>query len=165
MKTIRTNCFETNSSSTHSITIESKTSVMNEDGLVINGELIPDKLCFTSAYHETKYGDGHTLHAITRDQKAALLICHIISIYEDDESATKSKMLEAAVEQLIASCGYSSVKTVDVKYRPFYGYVENGSSYLSDIASSGNIEEGIANHVHDVILNDDVIVIDTENPE
>lgn len=138
----------------------------DDKDLVVNGELIPDNLRYTSAYRETNYGDGHTLHAVTRDQKAALLICHILSTsdYGSATKANKAKMLEAAVAQLIIGCGYESVKTANVSYSPFYCSEEEGSTYLDDILESGNIEEGIANHVRDVVLNEDKIIIDAENP-
>ena len=174
MKTIRTNCFETNSSSTHSITIESKSRYLKEDKTLLeDGVLIPENLRYTSAFRESS-GDGHTLHATTRDQKAALLICHISSLDgagRCDKKVAK-QVLVIAKELLIELCGYEDVSVENLGYTLFSCYDEQNSTYLdvilgeadySKTIDTDDVRKGIRKHILSVVLNDDAIIIDSED--
>ena len=164
MKTIRANCFETNSSSTHSITIESKSKALKHDDnlLVIDGVLRPDNLASSTAYREINDGDGHILYATTEDQKAALLICHILSLRNyGDENET---LLNLAAKHLVKICGYKSVKIEEVRYRTFYNHDDGGSTYLDDIKSADDLEQAVIDHIMNVVINDDAIVTDSSIP-
>lgn len=164
MKTIRSNCFETNSSSTHSITIVSKRDLVRKDvPLVVDGVLHPRLLIETSAYvsKDTYYGDSRTLTASTRDQKAALFVHHLKSLSEDTydwEEQNQKISFEVFFEQCITflkgSIGYADINTsFDCNFRH---YTEYGDSYVLKLGNLTDVE----NHIREVILNDDAVIID-----
>ena len=175
MQTIRTNCFETNSSSTHSITIQSKSNVMKDDmDVVIAGVLHPQNLRHSSAYRGVAYGDGHTLQARTRDQKAALLVCHIASIdpYYFNPKSGAVTLMKLACDLLVKYCGYVDVIT-KVDRNPFNAYSED-TTYIDEIMGDregvdvegdiADITARVEKHILDVVLNNDMIVFDEETP-
>jgi hypothetical protein len=145
--------------------------------LVIDGILHPENLRYSSAYRSSGYGgDGHTLHAVTRDQKAALFICHISSLERNGKcsDSVMKRMLKIAETHLIERCGYSSVRLADLGYTPFSCYDENDSTYIDDILGEADyvdsfdgagvdITANIVDHIEKVILNDDAIIIDSED--
>lgn len=72
MKTIRQNTFETNSSSTHSITIINRSDFREEEGLYVDGVLYPSKIKISKEYG---YGGERQIYkASTIRQKMALLV-------------------------------------------------------------------------------------------
>lgn len=182
MKTIRTNCFETNSSSTHSITITSKSKALRaESPLVENAVLIPVNLKETSAFRESGCdGDGYTLHAFTTDEKAALLICHIESLSCTGRTSNQvcRRLLKETVDALIRLVGYADVKTSGLNYSIFSAYSED-STYIDDLLGYNhyvddneiddneayeNFVARVEDHIRNVVLNDDIMIIDCENP-
>ena len=166
MRTIRTKCFETNSSSTHSVTIESKSKKKHDDSdILMDNVLIPKNLRFTSAYREDGR-DGYTLHAETRDQKAALFLHHIKSIKncywgEDDVAEKAEKMFATACHYLMVHCKYANIET-EFNYG-FDGFDNEEKTYVNHILDASNMEVAVLNHVTSVILDDDRVIIDADN--
>ncbi len=164
MKTIRANCFETNSSSTHSVTIQSKSRIKRDDKqLVVDGVLHPENLRSTSAYRNDNR-DGHSLHAETKDQKAALFIHHLKSVedYSEWDSVVVSGIFKYVIEQLIAQCGYTGINT-KFNYNFPYSNEEEGGTYIDNIFDDEDPQGQVLAHIHGVILNDDMIIIDMDS--
>lgn len=170
MKTIRHNCFETNSSSTHSITIidrkslkepsKSVPALLTQD-LILNPGNLSDQPC----YSDLSYGDGgHSLTASNRLEKAALF-CHYVKStvdYWEEENQQTIKDYTTAI--LKESLGYSGVNW-DF-YDEFSIYSEDDDNVFSDIKEN-DVENGkaaIFGFLQDVVLNDDVVVKDEEIP-
>ena len=78
MKTIRNNVFETNSSSTHSISIESNLSY---------GEIFENGILYLQRLENCKQdiNDDYIVTARTRDEKIAFVISYLLSILESEE--------------------------------------------------------------------------------
>ena len=177
MKTVRQHTFETNSSSTHSITIVNRTDVKstNRNYLEVqkDGILIPANLKQSAAYVpiDTGYDSGFILTASTRDQKAALLLHHAKSYmveswdrtFDDEES---TKILQFIRDYLVQPQGI--YLDVDLDFSPdFDAYSETGKCYIIDILNNKNVDEifsALAKHIDEVVLNDDMIVIASNEP-
>lgn len=158
MKTIRHNCFETNSSSTHSITIidtrlaPAKQTVQ----LCPLGTLMPKVLNQTTAY--TKIGEYYDsswkLTARTSYEKAALLIHHIWSyvgegmvydIPDAVETGKDTKLKDIVINSLINKVdGIVDIDFGDFDYT-FPHYSEGGASYI----------KGSIDYCHKTKLKDD----------
>lgn len=78
MKTIRNKVFETNSSSTHSISIESNLSY---------GEIFENGILYLQRLENCKQdiNDDYIVTARTRDEKIAFVISYLLSILESEE--------------------------------------------------------------------------------
>ena len=78
MKTIRNKVFETNSSSTHSISIESNLS---------HGEIFENGILYLQRLENCKQdiNDDYIVTARTRDEKIAFVISYLLSILESEE--------------------------------------------------------------------------------
>lgn len=179
MKTIRHNTFETNSSSTHSITIINKNDVKETSRryaeLVVNGILYPGNLKGSVAYVplENGYDDGWIVTATTRDQKAALLLQHAKSWLSDQweskyDDTTIKNILNYIREKLIGSAsGYSDV---DLGFETdFDHYGEESDIYINAIfdENQNNLEKVfslIDDHIANVVNNDDMIVRASNEP-
>ncbi len=167
MRTIRANCFETNSSSTHSVTIQSKSKTKSGNAqLVIDGILRPENLRYTPAYRSGS-GDSHTLHAGTCDQKAALFIHHLKSLqdygydYGDHDEASIKKLINFTVEQLISRLKYVGINT---SFSYSFGYAsEDNDTYIDTILDADVPEDAIVDHIFSVIMDDDIVIIDSED--
>lgn len=127
MKTVRFEVFETNSSSTHSITIEKKR------------ENVPDlpKLCENNILYTTRLGeyrnkdfyrdDDVTINCETRDQKAAF-VAHVIAAIGDDESEVYKIH---GKQMLIASLGYTDIVMPDKYDSEVSAYWDEGDFQLN----------------------------------
>ena len=174
MKTIRTNCFETNSSSTHSFTIVSKKDIITDGRgiLVQNGVLNPGELRNTSAFHKLEYGDGgFSLQAKTFEEKASLTLLHLSNV-ECDEDATKSLLIEYTKDLIVNSNrGVTSVNYNNKdRYYGFYCYDEDGRrTYIQQIEQQHEsdtlaMKEIIKKHFVEVVLDDDKTMIEEDTP-
>jgi hypothetical protein len=160
MKTIRSNCFETNSSSTHSVTIvSSKNDAFAE--LVIDGVLHAGNLGKTSAYRSSA-SDGYTLYASSTDQKAALLLHHLKSVkdYAYDVDVDIEALTLLAQEMLKVKLGYTGFE----EFRYSFPYSsEDGGTYMDDIINSEDPAEALDRHIKNVVLNPDTTIIDSDD--
>lgn len=169
MKTVRHNTFETNSSSTHSITILNKKD-FSQKSLLIDNVLHPENLKFTPAYsrNETGYGRSSTLTAETRDQKAALFINHMISFLRESHydlpdwiNGKTEEALKHITESLMLHNGYSSINT---DFTPVFDHYYDGDCYIDDFHDCSDFENFIMKideHISGIINNDDTIIKDS----
>lgn len=170
MKTIRTNCFETNSSSTHSITILSKKNsetVSSTRPLEKDGVLYPANLRWTNAYRDDNR-DGYTLHASTVAEKTALLIHHIMSLrcYGEYEKEHIDRALGAVIGAVTNVYKiFRSVDMTDLKDFNFNCSSEDETTYLQLIMEKGidEVEKEIVLFIHSTVMDDDKIIIDCED--
>lgn len=158
--------FESNSSSTHSISITSKSKGSSEKKpIVVDGVIFPYVLDSYSV--EIGYG-GSSLRCETKDMKAAWLI-QVIDDLPDCDCATeedRDKLIETVVEK----CGYSSADFGNKTYRWGRSHTtEYGDSDLSfaDTGDDGyfleNLNE-VIRVIDEVVLNDDIMVCDEDIP-
>jgi hypothetical protein len=171
MKTIRHNTFETNSSSTHSITIINKNDVVPDKTgyaqLVIDGVLHPGNLKNTFAYVSLQNSneEGWILTASSRDEKAALLLHHVKSYLSDEWDRSYSSEEVSRVLEFIRSymTTLSSQRYADVvlDFSPDFGHYSEEDPYVHTIMDNENIDDVftlLINHINDVVNNDDMIV-------
>lgn len=132
---IRQNCFETNSSSTHSVTIRNRCKVSeNAQPVLEEGILYPRRL---AQYSHSIGCEGSSMIANTREMKAALFLSWIQNIFEEDydnelEEVSKDTYIDYALEAL----GYTGVNFEDDKY----GNCPN-SEYEDNLRITGDWEE------------------------
>lgn len=174
MKTIRTNCFETNSSSTHTFTIVSKKD-LKTDGrgiLVKNGVLDPGELQNTSAFHKLEYADGgFSVQAKTFEEKAALTLLHLSNL-DCDEDSTKSLLIEYTKDLIVNS--NRRITSVNYNRNSYYGFYcyddEDGTrTYIQQIEEQDEsdtlaMKEIIKNHFAEVVLDNDKTMIEEDTP-
>jgi hypothetical protein len=160
MKTIRSNCFETNSSSTHSVTIVSSKNDAFAD-LVIDGVLHAGNLGKTSAYRRSA-SDGYTLYASSSDQKAALLLHHLKSVkdYSYDCDVDIEALTVLAQDLLSAKLGYTGFAEFNYS---FHYSSEDGDTYMDDIINSKDPGKALERHIKNVVLNTDKTIIDSDD--
>jgi hypothetical protein len=120
------------------------------------------------------YGDGHSLQARTRDQKAALLVCHVSSIdsYYFKPKSGQATLIKLVRDLLVKYCGYVDVIT-KLDRNPFNSYSED-TTYIDEILGDRegvdmegdilNITSRIEKHILNVVLNNDMVVFDEETP-
>lgn len=158
MKTIRKGVFETNSSSTHSISIQTIGSPVCKDvrPLVIDNILYPEHLADYSVHLD--YGDGgYTLVCNTKDMKAAL-IAHWVESYYTDHDISEETFYEA-LDIIASRIGYDGVVFLDPPtwYSRFYPCDEDEGSYLSD-----DLHE--LEYLLGVVLDDTKEIVEAEIP-
>lgn len=157
MKTIRTNTFETNSSSTHSVTIHRKGDTGGKivRPLVVDGILYPDAL----KDYSLEVGEATTLVCDTKDKKAAI-VCHWIEEEEDFSEVPRKAMLE-----LIKSlCGYSDiVELEDSDYSPYSEYGDDVHVDFIDDLKSDELKS-FEEFIRGIVLNDDMEINDIDSP-
>lgn len=164
MKTIRTNCFETNSSSTHSVTIISKRDD-DKKPLIKDGVLYPQNLRYCSAYRSDSQG-GYSLHASTVAEKAALLIHHILS-YENysDDSEGISEAVDHVINELVHA--YQVFKAIDMSdvHSAFNGAADEDTTYIDNMMSltEDDRKAALDDIIRNIVLNDDKIIVDEDN--
>jgi hypothetical protein len=117
MRTIRTNCFETNSSSTHSITIDTNANreIVDAPSLSENGVLYPARIHdanVKASFHVSGSGSHWanrkwTFTAWTKDTKTALLVHYIYSILEYEE--LDEELLAEVLNTIAVFAGYASI--------------------------------------------------------
>jgi hypothetical protein len=169
MKTTRTSCFETNSSSTHSFTI----TVCHEDksekpALISEGVLYPENLKDSPSH--VSYGEFSFLTAITIAEKSALFLQHILNaakhMYDEDhyEAAfefAKSKLCEKFSHLFT---------TIDFSFKEgrcsFSSFGEGDDDYIEDdgMLDADNYKENITRFIETVIADDTKRMIESEVP-
>lgn len=179
MKTIRTNCFETNSSSTHSITIETATESpaidapsLSEGTILypgrINDVAIRAHFAVTPTHHDDR---KWIFRASTRDTKTALLVHYIYSILEYEE--LDNDLLERVLDNIAAYAGYTEIKLGDAFFSHFtisrwneneYGDEINKLLETVGISIQGN--KVLVDHqamgllIHDIVFDDTKVLVD-----
>lgn len=171
MKIKRISCFESNSSSTHSVTIETKGSGSGRGDKVKplvdeQGRLVPQNLS-----SHTKYvGEASFTLCGTKDEKAAITVdwlsCRL------DEGEVTEETVDKAVGILAKKCGYTGVDKNQKKYSySFYPSTEycgaGDDDYLEDL--KGEDEETVdftsfEKFIDDVILDDTKEIVDMDTP-
>lgn len=166
MKTIRTQCFETNSSSTHSITVQTKKASESRP-LIINHVLMPANLRYTNAYHRSY--DGHSLHAGTAAEKISLLLHHLISektAWDANESMI-NECIEAVV--LLAKNSDSSLPFNEISFEgmdeaDFINDCDGNLTYANEILNNSDPRSAVKDFFNDVILDDSKVIVDEDSP-
>ena len=127
MKTIRKGVFETNSSSTHSITIGVKTTPENPniEPLVEENILYPARLIQRQTSLDLGYDNLTTTICSTKDEKAALIINWLHYLYTDKEISYDDYLTKK--NQIRDICEYYSIDSdIDADYYP---YDDNGNIF------------------------------------
>lgn len=176
MKTIRHNTYETNSSSTHSITIinkkDDRSSNIKYAPIVENNVLYPKNLNKSEAYTEIPTGEGgYIIKCRTSYQKAALTIHYINGMYEyikydgsgDMTTDAYVEFKKTAFDILQTRLGLNSIEEADAAC--YYSvYPENGDCPLVPIIESEDPIAAFEKYVTDVVLNDVMIIVDEDIP-
>ena len=164
MKTIRKAVYETNSSSTHSITIENKGSGKYQKPLVDEtGRLVPRNL---SSYTHC-VGEATFTTCGTKDQKAAIVVDWLTARLIDYDK-TEKETYEKALGILVEKCGYTGIDRGDRDDYNFYPSTEynNGDeAYSSDLEGETPDFESFEKFIENVVLNDNKEIIDTNTPD
>ena len=167
MKTVRTNTFETNSSSTHSISIRSiKENEKTYEPLVENGTLYPTRISQYAEYIDHREG-GYNLVCRTKEQKAALAACWVNSVEEIKDCPNEKELIMEQVLKVAKSFGFENVDFQD-KYTDYRGYSEYGDSAMQYAYWHG--EDPTQEFINDVdklierILPDDIEMVDSDIP-
>lgn len=154
MKTIRKGVFETNSSSTHSISIE-KIGPKNVDyGIIKNNILYPHRL---PSYQFTVESDnrGYILECSNKDTKASL-VCHWISaIFWEDDS--ENKIIEW-YNYLKDKLGYNDIQIIYHRNHEYSNYSDE-NCYLEEDFTKEDIDKLI-----EVILDDTMKIVSSVIP-
>ena len=110
MRTCRRGVFETNSSSSHSVTI----SKLDDIELLSEGNLYPS---FLDRY-EISVGEGWTLYCDTFEKKLSLL-CHWLMHYNDEENKIN---IDSWFSYICEKTGINNIIPFRYKYTCFYEY-------------------------------------------
>jgi hypothetical protein len=175
MKTLRHNTYETNSSSTHSITIVNRKnyneSVVGTAPIITDNVLLPKNLRKSEAYTEIETGDGgYVLKCASTYQKAALTVHYLNSLYEyvkydsdvmtdEDYDAFRNYALKHLCERL----GLDRIESPQ-NCNDYYHLSEYGSCPLIEVVDSKYPTEEFNKYVSDIILNEEIIIIDQDIP-
>ncbi len=160
MKTIRQNVFETNSSSTHSVTITRKSNPSvkaDSKPLVDKQVLYPMRL----SQFSTSFGyEGSNTSCDTYDKKAAIVAQWILSKFSDEE--LEEVDYKVYIAYLREKLGYLAIDFEGQKWASYSPYDDNGNVF----SLSGDededyqvLDEAILN-----ITNDDIVISDTDAP-
>ena len=175
MKTIRHNTYETNSSSTHSITVINKkhdrVTYVRTAPILTDNVLLPANLGQSEAYTVIETGEGgYVLKCRDSCQKAALTVHYLNSIDEYVKYDSKSMTPEqyesfktAALNLLKESLGLDGIQSPD-DCNDYYYQSENGTCPIVDIVDSDDPIEAFKKYVTDIVLNNDMIIIDEDIP-
>lgn len=133
---IRQNCFETNSSSTHSVTIRNRSKVPdNHKPIFEDGVLFPKRL---NQFSHDIGCDGSSLVCNTRDMKAAMLLSWIQNAFEEDYSSNLEDVSkDTYIDYVLETLGYSGVNFEDDKW----GHSPNGEYDDDNFTLQGEWEE------------------------
>jgi hypothetical protein len=141
MKTIRTNCFETNSSSSHSITIDTtsrretaSSPALSENGILYPARIEDDAVRDVFFTKPTQWSDSRewVFRAWTKDTKTALLIHYVYGLL-DSENDLDPVMLERVLQTVAAYTGYDAIDLGDNFY----------ARYSIDRYDEGNVDEAV----------------------
>ena len=180
MKTIRHNTFETNSSSTHSITVISKSKESHgRKHLVIENRLFPENLAYSGAYtsiDEYCY-DGRVINAHSLEEKISLFLNYLFDITQNYNSYKNDYDLIELSDEDIKNIYDSAFKYLSRHYlngieplketmrsfqTPFYAETNN-MQRLHDIFSQKSpkdIVESLSTFVTTIIEDPDKSIID-----
>jgi hypothetical protein len=165
MKKIRQGVFETNSSSTHSITIkditvlDNKTNIDNNRVLHLYNALKP--VTFSSNYS----GEIRTTSCTTLEQKLALVILYILNADYWGITYKNPEIKEETIKDQLLNILYNefNIKGInDVKidmFHTIYGYDENGDNSFS--AESMEEYRSILQKFIEIIKDDTKQIIDS----
>jgi hypothetical protein len=175
MKTIRHNTYETNSSSTHSITVinkkDERLTKARTAPILTDNVLLPANLVQSEAYTTIETGQGgYILKCRDSYQKAALTVHYLNDLEEhvkyDSESMTSEQyesFKTASLNYLKESLGLDGIQSPE-SCKDYYNYSDDGTCPIIDIADSDDPFEAFKKYVTDIILNDDMIIIDEDIP-
>jgi hypothetical protein len=174
MKTIRHNTYETNSSSTHSITVINKGQYSGHRPrtapIIIDNVLLPYNLNESDAYSTIESGEGgYILKCCDSYQKAALTVHYLNSLdeYVDDYGDITAEELKAfkaeALSYLQCALSLNGIEAA-AECVSYYYCSENGNCPLVDVITADNPIAAFKKYVTEIVLNDDMIMIDEEIP-
>ena len=181
MKTIRQNTFETNSSSTHSISITKKNKskqlpLVDEDGYL----LIKNLKSYTTSFGD--YSDSSILECETKDKKSAIFVNWLIytktevlfDSEEDENGEAYKNKLQILVDEVnkivVEELSYKGVRiTVDELLKSPWGdfsYHIEDDYYdfrfdLSNWEYDKDIKK-IRKFIKDVVLDDTMVISDSD---
>ena len=157
MKTIRRCVFETNSSSTHSITITGKSDrdIPKILPLVEYGVIYPERLS-SREIDVLKNSDLSFLVCSTKEEKTALLL-NWLSNAQDDFFEIKNidSRIEGIAKYIANYCGYIDV----VLPNRWYGY-----SFYDDYDDPLKDYPTLDSFLNDVVLNDKITITQSDIP-
>lgn len=159
-KQIRQNCWETNSSSTHSVTIQTKGSGKRDTKpLVENNVLYPFRL---SGY-SSSFGEASYLSCQDKESKAAIVAQWIMS--EEDNTGYGKDKRDEYLDFLRVQLGYDKIDLEGRKCGDYYGRGEYDEPCLK-IGSEPNDDEihGKLLELVKVILDNTKEIIDSDTP-
>ena len=174
MKTIRNNVFETNSSSTHSITIQSKKKRVKESPL-IKGEFLYPKRLVDYSNNMSGYSESSILILDTMVAKAAWLCSSLYNIDVSDfcdDNDIEEEILDKSVSDYISLIlgslrenGYPLVKSIPKNQIGNYSCfscedVNDVEDAIKDLCIEFDAEGFNKKIIKDIILNDDVVIVD-----
>lgn len=164
MKTVRQNVFETNSSSSHSITIYNKNDPKRKAGklprpLEVDGVLYPDRLTdYRTSISDIEgaeytYGTCDTTTCDTKDKKASLFVQGLYS--ESEDGYLDETLYNELLEILRKELGYSAIvfDPSRSEYQPSYG--ETSVAIDED---EGTYNEETFKEVIEQIKDDDIVM-------
>jgi hypothetical protein len=175
MKTIRHNTYETNSSSSHSITIVRGAEPVNAiNGLILYPAKIREYV--QSQTDRGTYGSSSTwvLTASTLELKASLLVHQLTSFLDDNYNEEWCKTLLLKVYDVIKEeCGYEEICTDG-----FYASYDLGGRYGTDteypsdfppldflgrsLSDKPTVDlDGLRHYIREYICNPTITIIDT----
>lgn len=161
MKTIRENVFETNSSSTHSVTISRRSEPkvkQPEKPLVDKGTLYPNRLHQFST--EIGY-DGSNISCDTKDKKAAIVAQWILGAFDNEK--IEEVDYKSAIAKLREACGYLSIDFEGMTYPDYSSYDDNEGNVFSLTGDEEDDRDTIERAIRNV-LDDDIVITDTNAP-
>ena len=162
MKTIRNSLFESNSSSTHSVTISTKGSGKSNRNkpLVDNkGRLVPKNL---SSYTHS-VGDASFTTCETKDQKAAIVL-NWLNCRVDDSDLSKETVIKAT-DILVKKCGYTGVDVYNnYDFYPSTEWNSADEDYFSDLSEEEPSFTSFEKFIDEVILDYTKEIVDMDTP-
>lgn len=169
-KQIRSGVFESNSSSTHSVTIRNKRSPKDPKP---TRELVKDNILYPNVltdYTMSFSYDSSSTCCDTKDKKAAI-VCNWVNnateyaFYDDGKrDLNKRKTFVAEVlQKFVKACGYDGVD-VDNLSNNFYSSSEYGDDPLPNIEDGDEIEDfkNAVMALVEIVLDDDMIIEESD---
>jgi hypothetical protein len=155
MKTIRINTFETNSSSTHSITIGNKSNGKSKKHL----PLVEEMVLYPKRVNQFRVYAGESSATVfdTVDKKAALAVYWLLA----DQFEKTDPEFQIALEYLRNKIGYVSIDLEEGSYYEYYPCDDEGDQapFIVDGVFDQKLFEEF---VTDVVLNDEREITDED---
>ena len=162
MRTIRKNVFETNSSSTHSISIIDSSTLNQSRPITDNNYIYPNRLADYSFYIESGEG-GHSLRCNTKELKSALVLHWILSLsYEN----IINPGLFYQLNKLIADNLGLEIDWENNEYADYYPYSEYNNDNVYNFDSCKSDDEFIEkiNGLITIINDHNTMIVDEDIP-